>query len=203
MFLLWCQFCNTIEEPMSRSRRIRISMPRVLLLIILFLSFLINPKPESMFPTQNPPDPVTITPSIPAPSPLTTEGSRERGVVTKIIDGDTIQINGTEKIRYIGINSPEIETHSCFAEQASERNSSLVLGKHILMEKDVSEVDKYDRKLRYIYLEDGTFVNKVLLEEGYAKTLQIKPDTKHAQEFKLIQEQARAANKGLWGACQN
>ena len=62
-----------------------------------------------------------------------------------MIDGDTIVIEGGQKVRYIGMNTPEVETSECYATEATEINKNLVLGKEVKLEKDVSDTDKYGR----------------------------------------------------------
>jgi len=128
--------------------------------------------------------------------------------VTKVIDGDTIVIKGGQKVRYIGINAPEIYRDTtgkktgeqCFAKEATEENRRLVEGKTIRLEKDVSETDKYGRLLRYVYV-DETFVNDYLVRQGFAKTMTIKPDTKYYLNFKQEEIEARENNRGLWKDC--
>ena len=87
-------------------------------------------------------------------------------LVTKVIDGDTIQIEGGQKVRYIGIDTPETvdptRPDGCFGKEASEKNKNLVLGKKVRLEKDVSLTDRYGRLLRYVYV-DELFVNDALV----------------------------------------
>ncbi len=128
--------------------------------------------------------------------------------VARIVDGDTIELENGEKVRYIGINTPEsVKTNTpiqCMAKEASARNKELVEGKLIRLEKDVSDRDRYGRLLRYIYLEDGTFVNDILVREGYARALTFPPDVAFAENFKQSEREAREAQRGLWtqDACQ-
>ena len=166
---------------------------RNLILGIILILIVIILKPSLFLPTTSQP------PTIIQPSPTL---SAQEAVVTKVFDGDTIEINGKEKLRYIGIDTPEITSNDCFSHEATQRNRELVMGKTITIEKDVSDVDKYNRKLRYVYLSDGTFVNKQLVEEGYAKTLPIKPDIHYASLFHTIELQAKKENKGLWARCK-
>ncbi len=122
--------------------------------------------------------------------------------VAKVIDGDTIVLENGEKVRYIGINAPEItKKRDCFSSEAKKKNESLVLHKEVLLEKDVSERDKYNRLLRYVYLTDGTFMNKTLVEEGYAYASSYPPDISRQEELLEAQREAQKNKKGLWGAC--
>lgn len=126
--------------------------------------------------------------------------------VTRVIDGDTIEIEGGQKVRYIGINTPEtVDPRSlpqCFGSQASAKNRELVEGKNIYLEKDVSEVDKYGRLLRYVFV-DGLFVNDFLIREGYAYASSYPPDIKYQNQLRQAQLEAQQQNRGLWSQCQN
>jgi micrococcal nuclease len=126
--------------------------------------------------------------------------------VTRVVDGDTIrvEINGTEyRVRYIGIDTPEtVEPRrpvGCFGKEASKRNSQLVEGQMVGLEKDVSETDGFDRLLRYVWVGDR-MVNAALVQEGYALASTYPPDVKYAEQFALLQAQARTTGSGLWGA---
>src|SRR3989344_4113968 len=92
-------------------------------------------------------------------------------LVSKVIDGDTIEIEGGMKVRYIGIDTPETSHPTkgvqCFGRQATERNRQLVEGKKVILEKDISETDKYGRLLRYIWIRStgsgqADLVNEIL-----------------------------------------
>jgi endonuclease YncB( thermonuclease family) len=133
----------------------------------------------------------------------------ERVKVTKVVDGDTLQIDTGQTVRFIGIDTPETvdprRPVGCFGKEASNKTKELLTGKEIVLQKDVSETDKYDRILRYIYLplEDGNylFINDYLVREGYAKAYTYPPDVKFDQQFKLAEKQARENNRGLWASC--
>lgn len=122
-------------------------------------------------------------------------------LVTNVLDGDTIEINGNTKVRYIGIDTPEMSDSNCHAAAAKARNVALVLDRNVILEKDVSDRDRYNRLLRYVYLTDGTFVNKLLVSEGLARTLYIKPDIAQYEVFRSLEHTAKAEKKGLWGDC--
>lgn len=132
-----------------------------------------------------------------------TEDAQEETVtVSRVIDGDTIDLADGRRVRYIGIDTPEIghragEADDCYGKEATERNRELVEGKEIRLVKDVSETDKYERILRYVYAGD-VFVNETLVWEGYARAVAIKPDTKFYEQFKSVQAQAKMDKKGMW-----
>lgn len=135
----------------------------------------------------------------------------EQAVVSKVVDGDTIKLESGETIRYIGIDTPETKHPNkpvqCFGREASTKNIELVEGKTILMERDISETDRYGRLLRYIYLpnpeatDEAIFVNEYLIEQGYAHLLTYPPDVKYDSLLRDAETRAREENKGLWGAC--
>lgn len=126
--------------------------------------------------------------------------------VTRIIDGDTIELENGKKIRYIGVNSPETVAPKrpvqCYGKQASAYNKNLVLGKKVRLQKDVSETDKYGRLLRYVYLQDGTFVNLKLVQDGYAYVETVPPDIEYAARFVVAARKAQDQLLGLWSTCR-
>lgn len=127
-------------------------------------------------------------------------------LVSRVVDGDTIELDNGQKVRYIGINTPETvdprRAVQCFGHEASEYNKQLVEGKQVRLVKDVSETDKYGRLLRYVYLNDGTFVNLNLVENGFARVDTYPPDVAHAKEFEAADKAARIAKIGLWEKCK-
>lgn len=133
-----------------------------------------------------------------SPSGNVDQPNLETVKVTRIIDGDTIEIEGGQRVRYIGIDSPEMSPVECYARQAYDKNSELVLGKTIGLEKDVSETDRYGRLLRYIWL-DGKLINEALVAEGYAHASSYPPDVKYQDKFRAAETTARESNRGLWG----
>jgi micrococcal nuclease len=132
-------------------------------------------------------------------------GVTELKKVTRVIDGDTIEIEGGASIRYIGINTPETNHPSlgkeCYGEQAKEANRLLVEGQMVRLEKDVSETDRYGRLLRYVYVGD-IFVNDYLVREGFAFASSYPPDVKHQERFVAAQREALEKGRGLWQACK-
>ena len=126
--------------------------------------------------------------------------------VIKVVDGDTIVVNiaGEEKtVRYIGIDTPEPYRDgepACFSLEASLKNQEFVSGKTVRLVSGREDVDRYDRLLRYVYVDD-VFVNAELIKGGYAKSLTIKPNTTFADEFIFLEKEARETKRGLWGEC--
>ena len=131
---------------------------------------------------------------MPTPNPARTEAT-----VTRIVDGDTIHVSVAGQdypLRYIGVDSPEPEQP--LGPAAAEANRKLVAGKTVFLEKDVSDIDRYDRLLRYVYLADGTFVNAELVRQGYAAAIEYPPDTKYRSLLDQAQQEAQQASLGLW-----
>lgn len=121
--------------------------------------------------------------------------------VIRIYDGDTIEIEGGRKVRYIGVDSSEVyPIAQCYSAEALVRNKELVSGKTVRLEKDVSETDKYGRLLRYVYV-DSVFVNDELVKEGFAKATAYPPDIKYKAEFSESEKTAMTSKIGLWGKC--
>lgn len=126
--------------------------------------------------------------------------------VVSVTDGDTVRIDldGTEeRLRYIGIDAPELNPQSGdpepFAGEATEANETLVGGKRICLERDVSDRDRFDRLLRYAWLENGTMVNEALVLAGLAEAVEFRPDTKHHDAILFpAQDEAMAAGRGIW-----
>lgn len=128
-------------------------------------------------------------------------GSINRFYVKRVIDGDTIVLANNERVRYIGIDTPEIahpkKPVEWMGKEAAEFNRRLVEHKWVNLEFDVEIRDKYGRLLAYVYI-DGVFVNAELVKEGYAKVYTVPPNVKHAELFLKLQREARTANRGLW-----
>ena len=116
-------------------------------------------------------------------------------IVTRVIDGDTIVVQGGDRVRYIGIDTPEIGEP--YYLEATAKNAELVEGKEVRLEKDVSEKDRYGRLLRYIYVGD-LFVNAELVRWGYARAHSYPPDTYYAELFSQLELEAKQAGRGLW-----
>lgn len=130
--------------------------------------------------------------------------TQELFLVKRVIDGDTIELSNGARVRYIGIDTPEIHDPrvevQCFGKEAMEENQRLVEGKIVRLDKDISNLDKYGRLLRYVYLNDE-LINRVLVENGYARAVSYPPDIAKQEIFKLAERAAREAGKGLWGKC--
>ena len=133
---------------------------------------------------------------------------RDYYFVEKIIDGDTISVSidgKTKNIRLIGVNSPETgkgyrETE-CFGKEALEYAKNILQNQRVFLESDSSQGDKdrYDRLLRYVFLENETSFNMQLISDGYAYEYTYNTPYKYQSEFKKAQKEAQQNRKGLWG----
>jgi micrococcal nuclease len=141
---------------------------------------------------------------------LSPTGPTEIATVVRIVDGDTIVValNGKNlKLRYIGMDTPEdVDPNSPvepMSREAAAANAMLVQGKEVVLERDVSEIDRYGRLLRYVWLHDGstwTMVNLELVRMGFASAATYPPDVKYVDLFTSTEEGARSSFVGLWGA---
>jgi micrococcal nuclease len=123
--------------------------------------------------------------------------------VARVIDGDTIELESGERVRYLMIDTPESTTETeCYGPEAKQLNELLVAGKQITLRYDEQCTDDYDRLLAYIELS-GQEINRVMLERGYACVLHISPNGDDVvDEYDAIEYEARMLDKGLWGACE-
>jgi len=136
--------------------------------------------------------------------------------VKRVVDGDTLVLENGERVRLIGIDTPEmhesnklyrdsqrsqqdIATIKALGRRAYLFTKDLVEGKRVSLEFDVEKYDKYDRLLAYVYLkEDGTFVNAKIVEAGFASLMTIPPNVKYADLFLKLYQEARKDKRGLW-----
>jgi micrococcal nuclease len=122
--------------------------------------------------------------------------------VTRVIDGDTIEIEGGVKIRYLLVDTPEVSNGGdCYGDNAKQFNTDLVLNKTVEISYDEVCTDMYGRSLAYVTV-DGQEVNTLLVQRGYACVLYLPPDgMSRVEEFRALQLDAKNARRGLWSAC--
>ena len=122
--------------------------------------------------------------------------------VRQVDDGDTIIVAGGERVRYLGINTPEIANQDKpaepFAEEAKAFNKKLVQGRWINLELAKQQRDHYGRLLASVFLADGTFVNGELVRRGYAHLLRKQPELPYWKRLLELQRQALKEQKGMW-----
>jgi micrococcal nuclease len=163
-----------------------------------------TPAPAAT-PTPTPRPTPTPVPEPPAFEPT---GPTQQATVTRVVDGDTIEvaIGGREfTVRYIGIDTPETVAPGRPVEwmgrEASAANARLVEGRRVVLEKDVTETDRFGRLLRYVWVpgERWLLVNLELIARGFASVSTYPPDVKYVDLFLAAQAAARDAELGLWG----
>ncbi len=186
----------------------------LLFFVVAFLNSRTTPQIAKVAPSPTPllsPSPALVY-SVDTPGTSSTIVTA-RARVTRVIDGDTIELEGGQKVRYIGIDTPETKKPrtpvQCFGQEAYTKNKELVEGHEVMLERDVSETDRYGRLLRYVYLPkenknasgEAIFVNDYLVRQGYAFSSTYPPDVKYQESFLEAQQEAREASRGLWHSC--
>src|SRR3989344_303129 len=128
-------------------------------------------------------------------------------LVVNIVDGDTLDLANGDRLRFSGINTPE--TGECYYQEAKDKLKELALEKKVLLEKDITDIDKYGRKLRYVYLNESensemVLINEILVEEGYARVYdKYKSDTKRYEQLKILERNAIEDKLGVWSCIDN
>lgn len=123
--------------------------------------------------------------------------------VARIVDGDTIELDNGQKIRYLMVNTPETTggKNECYGSNAVQFNTDLITGKRVTLDYDVQCEDMFGRTLAYVTV-DGIEVNTELVKRGFACVLHIPPNgDDRADEFEALEDEAKAENRGLWGQC--
>jgi micrococcal nuclease len=126
------------------------------------------------------------------------------GVVARVVDGDTIELETGETVRYLMVDTPESVNGAtdCFGSDSAAYNAQLALGQAVTLRYDVECEDRFGRLLAYVSL-DGVELNTRLVEFGYACVLHIPPNgDDRVDEFEALEAAARAAGRGVWGACE-
>lgn len=173
---------------------------------IFFLWFGLKPANTPLI-TPSPIPLVEVTPVATSSAVVGIDG--ERAYVTKVVDGDTFEIENGLSVRFIGIDTPETvdprRPVGCFGKEASNETKSLLDGKMVILQKDLSDKDKYGRLLRYVFLplNDGRtlFVDDYLVREGFARVYTYPPDVKYSEQLREAEVEARKNQRGLWGKC--
>ena len=120
---------------------------------------------------------------------------------TRVVDGNTIVLNNGERVRLIGVDTPETKQPQkpveYFGKEASAFTNRMVEGKEVRLEYDWQKRDKYNRLLAYVYLKDGTFINAEIVKQGYGHAYSKFP-FKYLEQFRQYEKQARENKRGLW-----
>jgi len=133
---------------------------------------------------------------------LSVYGAKKRGRVRRVADGDTIVLTDGERLRYAGINAPEVghdgEPEEPYGDEARAFNQKLVMGRWLNFELAEEARDRYGRLLAYVFLEDGTFINGELVKKGYAHVIFRQPKALYWQRLLNLQREALKEKKGIW-----
>ncbi len=139
----------------------------------------------------------------------------KRVLVKKVFDGDTFLLASGEKVRLIGLDTPELhESDKLFRDSRKSKmevskiklmgkksylfTKLMVEGRYVRLEFDTERKDKYNRLLAYAYLQNGTFVNAEILKQGYASMLTVPPNVKYVNDFLKLYKEAKENRRGLW-----
>jgi micrococcal nuclease len=154
---------------------------------------------------------VTVTSDAAAPSPSDARPPQHRRAVvtvTRVVDGDTAHVlfHGKDvTIRFIGVDTPETvapgQPIECYGPESSRFTTQQLTGQRVRLEFDVDRIDPYGRTLAYLWMPDGSMFNQTLVQRGFATVATYPPDTRYVARFATAQRAAKAADRGLWGAC--
>jgi micrococcal nuclease len=141
------------------------------------------------------------------PEPGVTSGELE--FVQRVVDGDTLLLGTGERVRLLGVNTPETvhpkKAVEAFGKEASAFTKRIVEGKLVRLEFDpvanrrTDGKDKYSRTLAYVFLQDGTHLNAEIIRQGYGFAVSSSPPLKYQNEFGRLEREAREQRRGLWG----
>lgn len=148
---------------------------------------------------------LAVATAVAAPAAVNRAAPPDTATVVRAVDGDTLKLSDGRTVRLIGVDTPE--THhprkpvQCYGPEAAAFTAATATGRTVTLQVDRETRDRYGRTLAYVYLPDGQMLNEVLVREGYARTLPIRPNTAYAARFKADADAAKAEGKGLWRAC--
>jgi micrococcal nuclease len=156
--------------------------------------------------------PACATPRIDAnapvfPTPLETSvmpappSTARHAHVVRVVDGDTVVLDGIGRARLIGIDTPEVRAgYECFGREATSYVKRVLKSRDVRVDLDVDTVDRYGRTLVYIW-NDTTFVNGSLVADGFAVPMTVPPNVRYADLFADLAARAHEQQRGLWSAC--
>ncbi len=123
------------------------------------------------------------------------QNNKSVALVSKVIDGDTVELQNNIEVRLLGINAPE--RGQPYYQEATTRLRELVEGKKVIFENDIQDKDRYGRLLRYLFINDS-FVNLQLVEEGYATVYIISPNKKYETDLRNTENETKTLKVNIW-----
>lgn len=130
-----------------------------------------------------------------------------QGRVAQVVDGDTVTLAGGQRVRLLGIDAPELEKEGrpadFLAHKAKKALADLAQGKSVRLEYDKLHFDRYQRLLAYVFLEDGTFLNRELVRQGLARVYTQAPNRARHEDLLAAQREALEARRGIWQKALN
>ena len=156
-------------------------------------------------------DQVTVETAPVGPETITDEtgdsgipAAATEATIEYVHDGDTLFLTDGRKVRLLGVDTPEVgDNAECYGDEATALLRSLLPeGEQVHVLADARPLDQYDRSLLLIWLDDGTFVNLELIQQGAAEAVVLEPNLLYAADFEAAEDSAQAAGLGLWGACR-
>ena len=136
-----------------------------------------------------------------------TVSAQNFGRVKRVVDGDTLQLESGERVRLIGVNTPETKHPKkqveYFGKEASAFTKRMVEGKLVRLEYDAlaggrDQKDRYKRTLAYVFLEDGMHLNEEIIKQGYGFAVSTRPPFLYQDGFRRLEREARENRRGLW-----
>ena len=122
--------------------------------------------------------------------------------VVRVIAGDSAVLEGGARVRFLGMDAPEMERDGRPAEflahESRDYVTGLIQGKTVRLEYDRERYDRYGRLLAYLYLPNGAMVNLAVVRQGLARVYSHPPNLRHQEELNTAQQEAMAAGRGLW-----
>jgi micrococcal nuclease len=129
-------------------------------------------------------------------------GPPRQAKVTRVIDGDTAVLAGGARVRFLGIDAPEMERDGRPADPLAQESKNfvagLIQGKPVRLEYDRERYDRYGRLLAYLFLPDGAMVNAAVVRRGLARVYTQAPNLRYQDDLNAVQREAMAAGRGLW-----
>jgi micrococcal nuclease len=130
------------------------------------------------------------------------DGPPREARVVKVTDGDTVVLEGGAKVRFLGVDAPEMERDGRPAEFMAHKSkdyvAGLIQGKTVRLEYDRERYDRYGRLLAYLFLPDGSMVNLAVVRQGLARVYAQAPNVRHQEALNAAQQEAMAAGRGIW-----